>query len=987
MSTIPQRLIHMATQAGERPCLRLLFPGQNDQKYSYADLMVRAQRWAAHYQEAGLSLGCTIVVVIPHSLDTYAAYLGALLAGYVPTMFAFPSPKLSEHEYFKSFTSLLNISEARLVVTYPELRQRMGEIAVTLPDTCMVWSTQRVEDACGAYHPPAAVDPQACAFLQFSSGTTGLKKGVAISHAALLWQIEHYACAIELNERDVIVSWLPLYHDMGLIACFFLPLLTGTPLVAMSPFDWVKQPHLLLDALQVYRGTLCWLPNFAYNLLTRTAQASRGASWDLSAVRGWVNCSEPVMVESHELFLQAFVEHGVRPDQLAASYAMAESTFALTSGGFSQPLGLLEVDAEALAMGKLAQPVTGRSSRKLASSGRVIPGITLRVLDSEGRDVAAGIVGEFWAAGPCLFSEYAHNPEANQAALRYGGYCTGDLGFVFQNEVFVVGRKKDVIIVGGKNIYPQDIEAIVNQVVGVIPGRCVALGVENARSGTEDLVVVAETLLQGDAAHQTLARTLFAAVAEATEVRPADVLVMPANWLHKSTSGKIARNENRVRYLAQRSVSMQEDRVDDERRGESTLDRVRRRVFEVVSTTSRMPPPQLRDQSALFSTGVIDSLSLAALLTALEDEFGLNLPDDFVRDITALDSIERLAQQLEPVLAQGSVGEAQTENRRERTLKWHQNLSKKILSFESRRRYELVPQLRDSDVVSNDPTAEFGLFTVPNFKSSTLNTDDAGFRVCHARGRALSRQEFYQLDGKKGLLLGNSTAFSVGAGNDHLAIHNRLNHADSYVVWYNLALRASGMDTEALAVERYGGEHADYVVWFSGYNTLKYWVKDMAGILRDYLVKHRQLGLIEREPFQGLLTLLQQRVHAEIDRGANAFQRIGAKTLFVLQPTPSWFAKPLTPEEQELILYYDYLFVRTEARVGYQIAGILYSLYREMVVQACARVGFDFVDANQLTPFRQPRWLFLDRIHLTDMGLAHVADVIQRWVTMRGARR
>jgi len=322
-------------------------------------------------------------------------------------------------------------------------------------------------------------------FLQFSSGTTGLKKGVAVSAKALLWQVDTYADRIGLREGDRIASWLPLYHDMGLIACFFLPLLRGVPLVAMSPFEWVAHPEMLLDAVTRHRASLAWLPNFAYNLLAARAGAAAGA--DLSSLRALINCSEPVLESSHRLFLERFAPVGLRREALASCYALAENTFAVTSGGIERPLA-----------------TETRDGRVLVSSGRALPETAIRVLDPHGSPLAEGEMGEIAIATPCLFSGYVGNPQETAASLKAGWFHTGDLGFLRDGELFVAGRIKDLLIIGGRNFYPQDVEALVDEVPGVIPGRCVALGVDDAALGTQVLVVIAEARLPEGAARDEL---------------------------------------------------------------------------------------------------------------------------------------------------------------------------------------------------------------------------------------------------------------------------------------------------------------------------------------------------------------------------------------------------------------------------------------------------------------------------------------------------
>ncbi len=324
--------------------LRLIFPGEADRVLSYRELVQHARRWSEVYSNAGLARGDRIIVVLPHSLDLYAAYVGALLNGQVPAMFAFPSPKLSEQVYFATVGELIRGSHARAMVTYDDLRDKLRAREAAAVSDLAVFTAADAKAAAGSTR-SVAVEPGDTAILQYSSGTTGIKKGVALSHRALLWQVANYARVIGASKQDRIVSWLPLYHDMGLIAAFFLPLIEKIPLVAMSPLDWVKRPAMWLHAASRNRGTLSWMPNFAFNFLARSVPDADLAGVDLSSMRGLVNCSEPVLAQSHDAFLGRFEPLGFRRDALAASYAMAENTFAVTSGGFGQPLAVEHIDA------------------------------------------------------------------------------------------------------------------------------------------------------------------------------------------------------------------------------------------------------------------------------------------------------------------------------------------------------------------------------------------------------------------------------------------------------------------------------------------------------------------------------------------------------------------------------------------------------------------------------------------------------------------
>ena len=387
------------------------------------------------------------------------------------------------------------------------------------------------------------------ALLQHSSGTTGLQKGVALSHTAVLNQIAAYSDAIHLTEQDVIVSWLPLYHDMGLIAGFLLPLVQGVPLVLMSPFDWVQHPALLLKAIHAHRGTLCWLPNFAYNHMARRIRQRDKEGLSLASMRLFINCSEPVRHDSHQLFLEKFAANGATAVMLGVSYAMAENTFAVTQTPPGQAARLDFVDQSALDHTGYAKPTAPDQPETAVkvSCGPPIPGTAVRVLAANGRALPDRTVGELAIRSDYMLSGYHHRPDLQP--FHDGWFRTGDRGYLADGEVYVIGRSKDLIINAGKNVYPQDIEAIVNGVPGVRAGRAVVFGVPDEREGTELIVVVAETAVSDPDARQALQKAIRQEVARQSSVTVSFVSLVDAKWLIKTSSGKIARAANREKWL------------------------------------------------------------------------------------------------------------------------------------------------------------------------------------------------------------------------------------------------------------------------------------------------------------------------------------------------------------------------------------------------------------------------------------------------------
>ncbi len=532
---------------GDRLAIVYLETGKADVLISRRDFRGHVVRYAAVLKDMGVLPGELVVVAHTQNLESIYAFWGAMLVGAVPSMFPTLTEKLDAAVYMESIRQLIELSEARLVLTTDGFAPLLSEVA-----DCQVVSSAEIadyqlkDDFVDSY----VTDGEEIALLQHSSGTTGLQKGVALSHRAVLNQLTAYSQVLALNERDVVVSWLPLYHDMGLIAGFLLPLVAGIPLVLMSPFDWVRHPAMLFDAIGRYDGSLCWLPNFAYNHCARRVRARDLAGLSVESMRLFVNCSEPVRADSHDLFLERFGSIGVTAEMLGVSYAMAENTFAVTQTAVGQPSRLDYVDGLALIERGEAIPVgeDGQDVAVKVSCGYPIPGTLIRIVNEEGQPLPERRVGEVAVQSNCMLSGYHKRPDLNP--FQDGWYLTGDRGYLAEGELFVIGRSKDLIINAGKNIYPQDIEAIVNEVSGVHAGRVVVFGVPDEREGTELIVVVAEVETEKTAEQKQIKKTIRQEVARQSMVTAAYVTLVEPRWLLKTSSGKIARGANREKWQA-----------------------------------------------------------------------------------------------------------------------------------------------------------------------------------------------------------------------------------------------------------------------------------------------------------------------------------------------------------------------------------------------------------------------------------------------------
>lgn len=553
--TLPQVLTQAYAEVPEQICLRLLFGKEPEQTITYAQLLRGAAGYAGALAEAEILPGEVVVLILQHGEALPFAFFGASLHGAVPAIMPFLTEKLSPEKYRTDLAALIDVTRPAAIITYQEFESEVRAAMQASANNSVRAVVLREQVPAAEPSLPALSGlrrgTEHIALLQHSSGTTGLQKGVALSHQAIFNQLETYTQALKLTASDVVVSWLPLYHDMGLIAGFLLPLLWRVPLVLLSPFDWVRAPYKLLQAVSNYGGTLTWLPNFAFNFCAQKIRARDLEGVNLASWRAVINCSEPMQAASHQMFVEKFSPYGLRPEALATCYAMAENVFAVTQSGVNGPVFTDEVDARALRNEWEARPAAGEAALKLLSAGRPLPNVQVRVLNEERRELPERRVGELALKSDCLLTAYFNRPDATEQAFHEGWYLTGDFGYMVNGEVFVIGRKKELIIVGGKNVYPQDLERLAEAVAGVHPGRAVAFGVEDAEAGTEEVVLVAEVEMDDAAEREQIANAIRQRVTQGSDITLRQVHLVSAGWLIKTSSGKNARLGNKEKWLAE----------------------------------------------------------------------------------------------------------------------------------------------------------------------------------------------------------------------------------------------------------------------------------------------------------------------------------------------------------------------------------------------------------------------------------------------------
>jgi fatty-acyl-CoA synthase len=530
----------------------LLQSGKDDEPISYRQLLERSAAVTRCLAAEGVQAGDIVIIILQHGENLIYAYWGAILLGAIPSIMPFLTEKLLSDRYRRDLHALFAHTRPAAIITYADFEDEVktaipeGQaVKVFLQESVDLSQSADLETVSGLNRSAEDV-----VLLQHSSGTTGLQKGVALSHRAVLRQLDVYSAALQLTSADVIVSWLPLYHDMGLIACFLMPVLKNVPCVLMSPFEWVRAPYRFLQAVSRYHGTLVWLPNFAYNFFSQKIREQQMEGCRLDSLRAVINCSEPTRLESHRKFAQRFAAYGLNPQSLLTCYAMAENVFAVTQAVLGQPVATDVIDRQVFADAHQAvPPACAENAMTFLSAGPILPNVKVRILSEKKEDLAERCVGEIAIQSDCMLSGYYNRADLTEKAFHQGWFLTGDYGYRIGENLFVSGRKKDMIIVGGKNIYPLDIESLVMDVEGVHPGRACAFGLFNEDAGTEDVVVVAEVDTPDPEAQTRIADEIRRYVTKESAVALRTVHIVHGPWLVKTSSGKISRSANREKYI------------------------------------------------------------------------------------------------------------------------------------------------------------------------------------------------------------------------------------------------------------------------------------------------------------------------------------------------------------------------------------------------------------------------------------------------------
>ncbi len=588
--------------AGRHPRRRhlLFYAGDGEpQELTYGELLRRGRQVAAGLGAAGVERGQAVAVMLPSGHDYFAAFFGVLLAGAVPVPLYPPARRSQIEDHLRRQAGILTTSQAVALITFPEVMTVARLLRAQVLGLERVMTVAALEAAGGdataagaaaverghgdggggaraaggqgdAGAGPAATD---VALLQFTSGSTGRPKGVVLTHANLLANLRAIGRAVAIGPGDVVVSWLPLYHDMGLIGAWMASLYYGMPLVLMSPLSFLARPARWLQALSRHRGTLSAAPNFAYELCARKIADEELAGVDLSAWRFALNGAEPVSPEAVRRFTGRFQRFGFRPEAMAPVYGLAECSLALAFPPLGRGPVVDTVEREAFqrsgrAVAAVPGPAPLLSTPEEAPAGEVVmgapaalrfvgcgvplPGHELRIVDAAGHEVGDRQEGRLQFRGASATSGYFRDPEATRR-LRQGDWLdSGDRAYVVGRELFLTGRDKDIIIRGGRNLYPHELEEAVGGLAGIRKGCVAVFGVADRETGTERLVVLAETREAQPVARQRLREAVQDAALALLGEPADDVVLAPPHAVPKTSSGKVRRAASRELYLAGR---------------------------------------------------------------------------------------------------------------------------------------------------------------------------------------------------------------------------------------------------------------------------------------------------------------------------------------------------------------------------------------------------------------------------------------------------
>jgi 1-acyl-sn-glycerol-3-phosphate acyltransferase len=517
---------------------------------TYGELAKAARAVAAGLLARNVMPGDRIALMLPTSVEYFAAFFGILYVGGVPVPIYPPAQLTQIEEYARRQAGILRNSGSRLLITVPE-GLRLGALLRSLVTTIeAVESVAGLSSLQSEVQMPSVRNTRATALIQYTSGSTGDPKGVVLSHANLLANIRAIGHAIDARSTDVFVSWLPLYHDMGLIGAWLGCLYFGAPLYIMSPLTFLARPQSWLWAVHRFRATISAAPNFAFELCLNKIDDRALVGLDLSSLRLVANGAEPVSVQTLRRFIERFQPYGFPREAMAPVYGLAENAVAVALPPPGRAPVIDRVSRKGLGSHGVAEAaIDDADVMEIVACGQAIPGHEIRILDDMGHELGERREGRLEFRGPSATSGYFQNDAKTQDLFHDGWLDSGDLAYMANGDVFITGRIKDIIIRAGQHIYPHEVEDAVGSIAGLRKGAVAAFGVTDRVSGTERLVVLAEADATDQASREALRAHALAAAVDAVGTAPDDVVIVEPGMVPKTSSGKIRRAAAKELYL------------------------------------------------------------------------------------------------------------------------------------------------------------------------------------------------------------------------------------------------------------------------------------------------------------------------------------------------------------------------------------------------------------------------------------------------------
>ncbi|MGJ0505305.1 MAG: AMP-binding protein [Methylocystis sp.] len=551
--TLIDALARHAELHGDREHVLLWRAEGAPEPLTYHDLYHAARAAAGGLIERGVGPGDRIAIMLPTSRDFFVAFFAVLFCGAVPVPI-YPPFRLSQIEdHLRRQAGILSNADASALITNDEIRI-VGRLLYGLVSALRHIVTIPELSAASPLPAPLPAAPDATALIQYTSGSTGDPKGVVLSHANLLANIRAMGAVLKASSADRVVSWLPLYHDMGLIGCWLGSLYYGAPALIMSPLSFLADPARWFWAIDSHRATISAAPNFAFELCLKAIDDAKINGLDLSSLRGIMNGAEPVSPTSLARFAQRFASYGFRPEMMTPVYGLAENAVGLAFPPLGRGPLIDRVDRKALDRDGVARVASAGADSVVSfvACGRPLPHHEIRIVDDASRELPERQEGRIQFRGPSATRGYFQNPEKTAALFDGDWLETGDRGYIAGGDVFITGRIKDLIKRAGRNIYPHELEEAVGALDGTRKGCVAVFPALDARAGTERLIVLAETRLTDDARRSSLRKRITETSQALLDLAPDEVVLAPPHTIPKTSSGKIRRSAARAMFEAGR---------------------------------------------------------------------------------------------------------------------------------------------------------------------------------------------------------------------------------------------------------------------------------------------------------------------------------------------------------------------------------------------------------------------------------------------------